>query len=305
MDTKAPNDEDTFLAQWLEGKISDDDLKAQVGLIDFNAYVKLKETLNLYEVAQPDTDKHFAAVKTKLAKSHEEKPLKKIRPYVYMAVAASLLLLFGLFGLFAFSNHAQSGFGQSKTLDLADGSRVKINAKSTLDYPALFKYNRELRLYGEAFFEVRKGSKFTVQTALGEVEVLGTKFNVVSQGNFFEVVCFDGRVKVCHASQTVILTQGNAVRFFNGSQENWKENPGVEPGWIGGESSFRNTPLEQVIHQFENQYDLKIVYPKILARVRFTGSFTHNNQQKALQSICLPLQLKPQETGSKKITIVQ
>jgi transmembrane sensor len=305
MENPVPNNENTFLADWLEGKISDDQLRIQVSEADFEAYLKLRDTLGSYQVSEPDMDHHYQAIKTKMARALDakEKPVRKIRPYVYMAVAASLLLFFGLYQFFAFSNSVQTTFGETTALHLADGSLVKINAKSKVDYPTLFKYNRELRLDGEAFFEVQKGSKFSVETALGTVEVLGTKFNVIAQDGFFEVVCFEGRVKVTHKNQSAILTPGKAIRFFENSQENWRQDLANQPERINGESTFRNTPLLQVIHQFENQYQYKVAFPESLANVRFTGSFTHKNKQTALQSICLPMQLKHAQTGNGTITI--
>jgi transmembrane sensor len=261
--------------------------------------------LGSYQIADPDMGAQHAAVKAKRIAANNAKPVRKIRPYVYISVAASLMLFFGLYQFFVFSNSLQTGYGETTALTLADGSMVTLNAQSEVDYPSLFKYNRQLQLDGEAYFEVQKGSQFTVATALGEVAVLGTKFNVVAQDGFFEVVCFDGRVKVTHNHQSTILTKGKAIRFFKQQQEDWTQNTGREPDWIGGESTFRNTPLQQVIRQFENQYHYKVQYPEQLGNIRFTGSFTHRSLQTALQSICLPLQLQHTQTGNRKISLAQ
>ena len=55
---------------------------------------------------------------------------------------------------------------------------------------------RRVRLEGEAFFKVAKGSTFTVDTKTGSVKVLGTQFNVKNRIGFFEVVCYEGLVGV-------------------------------------------------------------------------------------------------------------
>lgn len=303
MDTA--NNENTFLADWLEGKISDAALCEKVSATDFEAYLKLRETLGLYQIADPDMNEQYAAIKAKRIAANNAQPVRKIWPYVYLSVAASLLLFFGLYQFFVFSNIVQTGYGETTALTLADGSEVTLNAQSKVGYPSLFKYNRQLQLDGEAYFEVQKGSQFTVATALGEVAVLGTKFNVVAQDDFFEVVCFGGRVKVTHDHQSTILTKGKAIRFFKKQQEDWTQNTGRGPDWIGGESTFRNTPLQQVIRQFENQYHYNVQYPENLGNIRFTGSFTHRSLQTALQSICLPLQLQHNQTGNRKISLAQ
>lgn len=299
------NNENTFLADWLDGKLSDAALREKVSAADFEAYLQLRETLGLYQIADPDMSQQYAAIKAKRIAANDAKPVRKIKPYVYLSVAASLMLFFGLYQFFVFSNHLQTGYGETTALTLADGSVLTLNAQSKVDYPSLFKYNRQLQLDGEAYFEVQKGSRFVVATALGEVAVLGTKFNVIAQDGFFEVVCFDGRVKVTHNRQSTILTKGEAVRFFKQRQEEWTQNSHREPDWIGGESTFRNTPLQQVIRQFENQYHYDVQYPEQLGNIRFTGSFTHRNLETALQSICLPLQLQHKQTGNRKISLAQ
>lgn len=303
MDTA--NNENTFLADWLDGKLSDAALREKVSAADFEAYGQLRETLGLYQIADPDMAQQYAKIKAKRIAANNAKPVRKIRPYVYLSVAASLLLFFGFYQFFAFANHLQTGYGETTALTLADGSMVTLNAQSKVDYPSLFKYNRQLQLDGEAYFEVQKGSRFVVATALGEVAVLGTKFNVIAQDGFFEVVCFDGRVKVTHNRQSTILTKGKAVRFFKQRQEEWTQNSHREPDWITGESTFRNTPLQQVIRQFENQYHCDLQYPENLSDIRFTGSFTHRNLETALQSICIPLQLQHTQIGNRKISLAQ
>jgi len=296
---------DTFLADWLDGKMADEQLQQLVSPQDFEAYLKLREAMNAYEFATPDMERNFAAIQAKKATPKIENRVRKIPRYVYFSVAAGLLLCFGLYHFFAFSNVRQTGFGNTTALTLADGSKLTLNAKSKVEYPSLFAYNRNLRLEGEAFFEVGKGSKFTVNTPQGKVEVLGTKFNVVANAGFFEVNCYEGRVKVTHGVQSQILTVGRSVRFYNQKTESWYENTPPKPQWIEGESAFSSTPMQQVILEFKNQYHCEVQYPEHLRGVRFTGSFTHKNKKTALQSICIPMQLQCTQTANGKITIAE
>jgi ferric-dicitrate binding protein FerR (iron transport regulator) len=204
--------------------------------------------------------------------------------------------------MFVFSNERQAGFGTTAKLALNDHSHVTLNAKSTVSYPTLFQYIRTLKLDGEAYFEVAKGSTFTVETPQGNVRVLGTKFNVLARPGFFEAVCYEGKVQVSHNDFCIILKPGEAVRFYGKKQETWKINE-PKPLWTSGESGFRNTPLQYVITELENQYHKEIQYPKQMAAVRFTGSFTHKNLEIALQSVCLPLHLRYTETQPGKIVL--
>lgn len=295
MDTTHKHDaNDTFLSQWLAGNLSDEQLKQIVSEADFEAYQKLKSALDSYQVAEPDMEKNFAKIRQKrIGKIHPQKQHSRVVPlFRYGTIAAALLLFFGLYQLLAFSNSATTGFGKTGSVHLKDGSAVALNAKSRLDFPALFKYNRTLKLEGEAYFEVKKGSAFTVKTADGDVQVLGTRFNVVSRPDYFEVVCFEGKVKVCKGEKSTILTKGDGIRYDGKQPENWKEKRGTKPLWLSGESGFRKAPFHHVVSQLQQQYHYEVHYPQGLRQVKFSGSFSNTDLNAALQSVCLPLNLK-------------
>jgi ferric-dicitrate binding protein FerR (iron transport regulator) len=301
--TAENNDNETFLSDWIAGKISDDQLKLLVSESDFEAYRKLQFSLKAVQVAEPDMSRNFNAIQEKIANKKSRKKSKVLSLFTYAAVAASMVLFFGLYHLLSFSNTFQTDYGKTASLILSDGSTVTLNAKSKIDYPTLFQYRRSLKLEGEAYFKVAKGSTFTVTTSEGKVQVLGTQFNVNAQPNFFEVHCFEGKVKVTTATTTHILTKGQIVQVFNKNAETSEDATEQKPTWIHGESSFHNMPLQAVIAQFQNQYQCQVQFPKSLSTVRFTGSFTHQNCDTALQSICLPMQLHYAKTDSGTIRI--
>jgi ferric-dicitrate binding protein FerR (iron transport regulator) len=304
MKTKAENNaNETFLSDWIAGKITDDQLKTMVSESDFKAYQKLQFSLKAVQVAEPDMSRNFRAIQEKIANKKSRKKSKALSLYTFAAIAASLVLFFGLYHLLSFSNTFQTDYGKTDSMILRDGSAVTLNAKSKISYPTLFQFRRSLKLEGEAYFKVAKGSIFTVATSQGKVQVLGTQFNVNAQHNFFEVHCFEGKVKVTTPTTTHVLTQGQTVQIFNQNAETYEDATQQKPTWIAGESSFRNIPLQTVITQFQNQYQCKVAFPKALSKVRFTGSFTHQNSDTALQSICLPMQLHYAKTHSGTIRI--
>ncbi|WP_333878022.1 FecR family protein [Flavobacterium sp.] len=297
---KAQNE--TYLSDWLAHKITDAQLKELVSSEDFEAYQKIKNTLDGLEIKQPDLEQNFNAIRQKLA--NKKQPQPKVFPlWRYVSIAATVLLCFGLYHFLMAQNNITTDFGQTKAITLTDHSKVLLNAKSTLTYGNLFAYQRTLQLQGEAFFEVEKGSPFTVETSLGKVLVLGTKFNVMSFDDFFEVKCYEGKVKVTQKNKSTILTPGESVRFYNGTTENWAEVSDAKPSWISGESTFKKVPMRYVIAQFKKQYNVIVEYPKSIESIKFTGTFTHKEPTVALQTICLPLHLKFSKTGSGKIII--
>lgn len=293
---------ETYLSDWLANKITDEQLKQLVSADDFAAFQQIKNTLNDFEISNPDLEQNFSAIQQKLVDKKQAKT-KVIPLWRYASIAASFLILFGIYHFFIAQNKIATDFGNTEIITLADNSKVSLNAKSILTYCNTFEYNRTLQLEGEAFFEVEKGSAFTVETSLGDIKVLGTKFNVIAFQDFFEVKCYEGKVLVTQKDKSTILTHGESVRFYNGIAENWAELNSEKPSWISGESSFKNVPMRYVIEQFKNQYNVAVEYPNTIENIKFTGTFTHNEPTVALQTICLPLHLKFSKDSTGKIII--
>lgn len=294
---------ETFLADWLAENISDEQLKKLVSTEDFLAFQNIKNTLNVFEIRPPDLEQNFNAIQHKLASKKELKSPKVISLWRYASVAASLFILFGFYYFFIAQNKIETDFGASKTVTLVDNSKVSINAKSSLSYSNTFRYKRTLQLEGEAFFEVEKGSPFRVETSLGTIRVLGTKFNVIAISDYFEVQCFEGKVQVTHNGKSILLTHGESVRFYKNIEENSSNNASAKPTWISGETSFKNVPMRYVIEQFKKQYNVEVSYPTSIENIKFTGTFTNTSSIVALQTICLPLQLKFTKNSTGKIII--
>lgn len=294
---------ENYLADWLAGKISDAQLQQLVGATDFAAFVKIRLTLD-NSVLQPSANQdHFAQIKQKMAARPLQEKTRRVVPLWVYAAAACLLLSVGWYQLFFMSNEIRSGFGSNKTIALDDGSKVTLNAKSELCHANLFRYNRNLELEGEAFFEVTHGRSFTVKTKLGEVRVLGTKFTVTAFGDYFEVVCFQGKVAVHARQKNTILTAGETLRLYDNTAENWADALPSKPLWMQGETTLKKVPVQYVFAAFERQFNLKVNYPESVAGIKFSGSFSHQNAETALQSICIPLQLKFSKTASGTIEI--
>ena len=164
------------------------------------------------------------------------------------SVAASILVLLGIFYFLNQPEKYVSGIGEQLAIILPDNSKVILNANSTLSFNKNnWNENRNLNLNGEAYFKVEKGSDFVVETKEGKVTVLGTQFNVKTDTDFFEVICYEGKVKAETNTLNTILIKGDAFRKMKGSlPEKWMISA-VEPSWKKGESSFKSVPLEYVI----------------------------------------------------------
>ena len=181
-----------------------------------------------------------------------------------------------------------------KTVWLPDSSKVVLNAGATLSYPKN-EWNRSVHLQGLAYFEVRKGSRFIVSTDHGEVQVLGTSFNVSALGQQFMVECITGKVAVTSSDDEnpVVLTPGFKTYKDQNSglliPDRFDVNHGKE--WVAGVFNFKNRSMSQVWDEFERQFNFKVNYNTSVERF-YTGTFKNDDMTNALASICKPMNMK-------------
>jgi ferric-dicitrate binding protein FerR (iron transport regulator) len=146
---------------------------------------------------------------------------------------------------------------------LGDGTRVWLNAGTSLEYPVPFDGTREVTLSGEAYFEVAKDPMhpFVVASGNNRVEVLSTRFNVNAYANqkATVVTLAEGAVKV---NQKTVLKPGEQARVLSGTGEVRTATVDLDPvlAWTRGRFLFSQTPLPEVMDQIAHWYDAKIVY---------------------------------------------
>jgi ferric-dicitrate binding protein FerR (iron transport regulator) len=193
---------------------------------------------------------------------------------------------------------------ENQTISLPDGSIATLNASSTLEWES----HRELSLKGEAFFEVAKGSTFSVKTEHGTVQVLGTSFNVYARPDGFRVACNTGKVEVIPAmadSKAYTLVPGNIFsqkpqqkatvsQFSNKNPDSWRK----------GTFYFDNVPLNEVIAVMERQYNIQIQLNADSDRP-YVGSFTNDNLEEAFLLVTKPFNLKVEKIGDKEYRFLQ
>ncbi len=285
--------EDDIL-KWYEGEISYEDIKKKYPDEDFSTLEKLGFYSKQIDVPKVDAEKALADFKKRTFNKNEDTKVIPLNFKSFLKVAALVLVLLTS-TYFLFFNNTESystNIAQTKTFQLPDNSEVILNAKSKLEFNKKeWKESRSLNLEGEAFFKVTKGEKFTVQTDVGQIQVLGTQFNVKERDNYFEVQCYEGSVSVTNSSVKVILTSGKSFRIINGKIDVTNDFTNETPSWLAKESSFDNVPLWQIIKELEIQYDIKIDASEVDTSKTFSGSFTHNNRNTALQSVTIPLKL--------------
>ena len=198
----------------------------------------------------------------------------------------------------------ETQIGEQTTLTLPDASTVMINAVSEVAFnEKKWDDDRKIKLIGEAFFDVVKGSRFQVITPEGEITVLGTEFNVKQRGSFFEVSCYEGRVQVTSGQSDVILEVGDTFRSYQGTITTGK-NSFAAPQWTRQVSTFARVPLSEVFAELERQYGVKVTFGDVNTELLFTGGFAHDSLDNALKSITEPLNLDYIISATNNVRVV-
>ena len=303
------NYDDTFLARWVSNELTHDELSEFKNSDDFELYSKIIEKSSEFTVPKFEKEELFDKVKGKLSQQKETKVVNISKDRWWLSAAASVIVLFGVFYFMNISSKEYTtGFGEQLAVILPDESEVILNSKSTVSfYKNQWDNNRELKLDGEAYFKVKKGETFTVNTTQGQVKVLGTQFNVINNPEYFEVTCYEGKVKVKTTKNEVVLTKGMGYRLINLTKyEQWNFDFTNQISWRNGETSFLSTPLSEVIKSIENQYNIKIENDNYIdLSQRFTGSFTHHDLDVALKTVFVPMKIDVTFTNEKSISLVK
>lgn len=284
-------DKNYLLHKYLNGEATSEDLQLLKGDPGFESLMKIAEASMEYEVPGYQAETNREKIANRISTLSKVRSLNPWKTILRIAAVVAVVALSYVF-LTNSTTEIVTDIAQKETLLLPDNSEVIINADSELAFNKKdWKNNRAVNLQGEAYFKVAKGKKFDVNTSQGVVSVLGTQFNVFSRGQQFYVKCFEGLVSVTFADTLVKVPAGNYLKVENDRLSSFENITDLSPSWISFESSFQNTTLERVLEELQRQYPIEVV-SKVNIDTRFTGSFTHNDLNVALRSICEPLQLE-------------
>lgn len=173
--------------------------------------------------------------------------------------------------------------GQFK-LTLPDGTNVWLNAASSITYPTAFTgANREVKVSGEAYFEVAKIADKPFRVSINDVtsiQVLGTSFNINAYADepYTNTTLLDGRIGVIAAgSPQVILKPGEQARS-NSKEIKVIGDTDTEQvtAWKNGAFNFDGTDLRSVLRQLSRWYDVEVVFEGKVPDRRFGGAMQRN-----------------------------
>jgi transmembrane sensor len=207
--------------------------------------------------------------------------------------------------------------GVRSVFTLTDGTEIRLNADSRLEYPAKFSDStREVFLIGEAFFDVSKDAAhpFIIHTKDMDIKVLGTTFNVKAYANesLTETTLLHGAITVTlnHLSKKQIFLKPSQKLVFrnlrNDHMNAQLNNAGVdtsmkqltyfkpdhatiiETSWTDNKLTFKNEEFSTLARSMERWYNVDISFDSESAKqLRFTGIIEKENISEALKALQL------------------
>ncbi|MEJ7694136.1 FecR family protein [Daejeonella sp.] len=179
-------------------------------------------------------------------------------------------------------NKIETPKGGKYQLNLPDGSKVWLNASSSLRFPALFAGNsREVELTGEAFFDVAENKRkpFKVITKDQIVEVLGTQFNINSYSDegVIKTTLIEGSVKIIYKDKVVMLGPGQQFQPVNSAAKVVEADTEEVVAWKNGYFLFKNEDIRSIMRKVSRWYDVEVSYEKDIPVVGFGGNISRSN----------------------------
>jgi ferric-dicitrate binding protein FerR (iron transport regulator) len=177
----------------------------------------------------------------------------------YFSAAAAILLAVGLGYLFI-PVTIEAPLGEITTVELTDKSKVTLNAGSSIRHNRLFNIaNRNIRLQGEAFFDVASSSApFNVNTNDASVTVLGTRFNV-DAWNTTKIAVEEGLVSFSPATGVETKLKAGEKAVWDG-QKVIRSSDALENdlAWLEGHFAFSDASLNLLFSELSRSYGIQI-----------------------------------------------
>lgn len=187
-------------------------------------------------------------------------------------------------------NTISTARGNQYVLILSDGTKVWLNAASSMRFPTSFKGNeRKVEITGEAYFEVANNPAmpFKVMAGGGEIQVLGTHFNVnaYSDESAIKTTLLEGAVAVKKDEARLVLSPGQQAKFHPQATSGKNEktitllkdiDPERETAWKDGYFWFENTDIHTLMRQVSRWYDVEVAFKGDISDDGFSGKVSRS-----------------------------
>lgn len=263
---------------------------------------------NQWKSLDEDNRKIKAASEERIWNGLERKIQFRKNTRKFLAVAAVLLPLFTIMGLYLMENGSSSSAQKEvvyKTSDvqkefvLSDGSKIILEPQSELKLAKDFgSKTRTVSFTGKAFFSVAKNKSvpFIVDAKGFKVQVLGTQFNLDQKENN-KVYLKEGKVKVDYKGHsTFLLPKETWLADKNGIEKHFYDHE------VERKFDFNDMKFTDAVSKLEETYNISIEYPKEYKNNIIDGDIT-GNLEKVLQTISFPFNLNIAKESQDRIIL--
>lgn len=177
-----------------------------------------------------------------------------------------------------FHNTMTTPRGGQYSLRLPDGSKVWLNASSSITYPTAFRGGeRKVSMKGEAYFEIARDTDrpFYVETDGATISVLGTHFNVNAYKGeaMMKTTLLEGSVKISSDGFSDILRPGDQAQIKPGGNIKVVNDVDTDDAiaWKNGYFQFVDADMQSVMKELERWYDIDVSYEGAIPKRSFSG----------------------------------
>lgn len=189
-------------------------------------------------------------------------------------------------------NTISTPVGGQYQVELPDGTKVWLNAKSSLTFPTAFTgKERKVQMTGEVYFEVAKNAAkpFTVQSGPTDIRVLGTHFNVMAYPDEHaqQTTLLEGSIRISTPQASSLLKPGQQAVLIAGHTFEIKDQVDLERAmaWKNGMFNFKNMDIRDVMRQVSRWYDIDVNFEGRVSNLSYTGTIPRNANLSELLSM--------------------
>lgn len=190
-------------------------------------------------------------------------------------------------------NIIKTALGQQIQIQLIDGSKIWLNAGTSLKYDTkMYRQSstRSVEINGEAYFEIAKNPQrpFIVKTGSQKITVLGTHFNVCAYNNELgeRTTLLEGSVSISAGKDILFLKPGEQVSVDRQTIKKIKVNAESFVAWKDGMFSFNEDNLAEIMKRISRWYDIDVIFQGADPDSHFGGTISrYENLEKVLERL--------------------
>ena len=183
--------------------------------------------------------------------------------------------------------------GGKYDLQLSDGTKVWLNASSSISYPITFTgAERRVTITGEVYFEVAKNKAMPFKINVNgqeEVQVLGTHFNIMAYNDEASVktTLLEGSVKIIKNKMTGMLKPGQQAQLATDGKLSITDDADINAvmAWKNGQTLFVNEDIKTIMRRVSRWYDIDVEYQGDMPGRLFTGGISRESNLSVLLKV--------------------